>query len=71
MLGFLEQSALLASRELSKREQQSAEGMHILTKEMHWIALKTLDDTVSMNIITIVTLFSTRDFHIGSSLTVV
>ena len=57
MLGFLEQSALLASRELSKREHQSAESMHILTKEMRWIARKTLDDTVSMKIITIVTLF--------------
>jgi hypothetical protein len=57
MLGFLEQSALLASKELSKREQQSAESIHILTKEMHWTARKTLDDTVSMKIITIVTLF--------------
>jgi hypothetical protein len=56
MFGFLEHSALLASKELGEATQMSTDSMHTLTKKMHWIARKTLEDTVSMKVITFVTL---------------
>jgi len=47
----------LASKELGERTQASADAMQTLTEDMQWIALKTQDDTVSMKVITLVTLF--------------
>jgi Mg2+ and Co2+ transporter CorA len=46
-----------ANKELSKQAQSTAESTIALTNRMAWVAYKTLDDTVSMKIITIVTLF--------------
>ena len=57
MMGFLEQRGLLVSKELGEQARESANSMHLLTKKMHWLAQKTLKDTVSMKIITLVTLF--------------
>jgi Mg2+ and Co2+ transporter CorA len=42
---------------LAVKAQQSTENMEAMTKEMHVIALKTKQETVSMRIITLVTLF--------------
>lgn len=39
------------------RTQQSTENMEVMTKDMHIIAQKTKQETVSMRIITLVTLF--------------
>lgn len=46
-----------ASKVLSEKAQDSADNMHLLTSKMHWIAQKTLDDTVAMKTITWVALF--------------
>jgi hypothetical protein len=46
-----------ASKMLAKRAQQSAEEVEKMTREMHEIAVKTKQETVSMKIITLVTLF--------------
>jgi hypothetical protein len=46
-----------ASMMLAKRAQQSTENMEVMTKDMHIIAQKTKQETVSMRIITLVTLF--------------
>jgi hypothetical protein len=46
-----------ANRLLTKHAQESAERMEDMTKEMNRVALKTKDETVSMKIITLVTLF--------------
>lgn len=42
---------------LAERAQQSAEEVEKMTREMHEIAVKTKQETVSMRIITLVTLF--------------
>lgn len=46
-----------ANRLLAKRAQESAERMEQMAKEMNIVTLKTKDETVSMKIITLVTLF--------------
>jgi hypothetical protein len=46
-----------ASMALAMKSQQSTENMEIATKDMHIIAQKTKQETVSMRIITLVTLF--------------
>jgi len=42
---------------LAMKAQQSTEKMEVMTKDMHIIAQKTKQETVSMRIITLVTLF--------------
>jgi hypothetical protein len=46
-----------ASKELAKKSQYSAKKMEAMTEAMHRIAVKTKQETVSMRIITLVTLF--------------
>merc|ERR1711939_1121438 len=46
-----------ASKLLATKAQQSTENMEFMTKDMHIIAQKTKQETVSMRIITLVTLF--------------
>lgn len=46
-----------ASMLLAMKAQQSTENMEFMTKDMHVIAQKTKQETVSMRIITLVTLF--------------
>jgi hypothetical protein len=46
-----------ASMVLAMKSQQSTENMEIMTKDMHIIAQKTKQESVSMRIITLVTLF--------------
>jgi hypothetical protein len=57
MFSFLEFSSLEATKNLGEKAQTSSDIMQKLTEEMHWIARKTLNDTVSMKVITVVTLF--------------
>lgn len=42
---------------LAEKAQQSAVKMEVMTERMHEIAIKTKQETVSMRIITLVTLF--------------
>lgn len=42
---------------LATRAQESTENMEAMTKDMHTLALRTKQETVSMRIITLVTLF--------------
>jgi O-glycosyl hydrolase len=46
-----------ASKLLAARAQQSTENMELITGDMHSLALRTKQETVSMRIITLVTLF--------------
>jgi Mg2+ and Co2+ transporter CorA len=46
-----------ASKMLAEKAQQSAAKMEVMTEKMHDIAIKTKQETVSMRIITLVTLF--------------
>lgn len=46
-----------ATMVLAMKSQQSTENMEVMTKDMHIIARKTKQETVSMRIITLVTLF--------------
>jgi hypothetical protein len=46
-----------ATMVLAMKSQQSTENMEVMTKDMHIIAQKTKQETVSMRIITLVTLF--------------
>jgi len=46
-----------ANRLLAKRAQESTERIEEMTKQMNQVAIKTKDETVSMKIITLVTLF--------------
>lgn len=46
-----------ASRLYAETSQLSARRMELMTEEMHFIAVKTKEETVSMRIITWVTLF--------------
>ncbi|KAL9122285.1 MAG: hypothetical protein Q9187_001162 [Circinaria calcarea] len=62
--GILQHRNTEANKELAEKSQQSAdnietmtEDMQNLTKEMHTIAQKTKQETISMKIITLVTLF--------------
>lgn len=55
--GILEYRNTEASKLLATKAQQSSENMEFMTKDMHIIAQKTKQETVSMRIITLVTLF--------------
>jgi len=55
--GILEYQNIEASGDLARRSQVSAQNMEVMTREMHVLARKTTQETVSMRIITLVTLF--------------
>ena len=55
---------------LAMKAQQSAENMECMTRDMHIIAQKTKQETVSMRIITLVTLFFLPGTFISVSLLV-
>ncbi|KAF4628548.1 hypothetical protein G7Y89_g9603 [Cudoniella acicularis] len=55
--GILHHHAVEANKAIAKRSQVSAERMEAMTEGMHSIAQKTKEETVSMRIITLVTLF--------------
>lgn len=55
--GLLNLRNIEASKELAKKSQYSAKKMEAMTEAMHQIAVKTKQETVSMRIITLVTLF--------------
>lgn len=57
-----------ASKMLALKAQQSAESMEFMTRDMHLIAKKTEQETVSMKIITLVTLFFLPGTFISVSL---
>lgn len=57
LFGILEYQNMEASRVLAEKAQSSAEDMKAMTVDMHDIARKTKQETVSMRIITLVTLF--------------
>jgi len=55
--GILDYRNIQANKHLAQKAQNSADKMELLTEEMHEIAKKTEQETVSMRIITLVTLF--------------
>jgi hypothetical protein len=55
--GLLNLSNIEANRELAGKSQSSAKKMEAMTEAMHLLAVKTKQETVSMKIITLVTLF--------------
>lgn len=57
LYGILEYRRLETSKLLAEKAQASALNMEDMTREMHEIARKTKQETVSMRIITLVTLF--------------
>jgi hypothetical protein len=57
LYGILEFRSMQASKMLGERAQQSAVKMESMTEQMYEIADKTKQETVSMKIITLVTLF--------------
>ena len=61
----MESNKLFASK-----AQMSAQNVEVLTRDMHEIAKKTKQETVSMRIITLVTLFFLPGTFISVSLTV-
>jgi hypothetical protein len=57
LYGILQYQSMEASNLLAQRAQQSADHMEGMTRDMHQLARKTKQETVSMRIITLVTLF--------------
>ena len=57
LFGMLEYQSLEASKELAKEASQSARRAETLALDMHEIAQKTKEETISMRIVTFVTLF--------------
>ena len=57
-----------ANKMLALRAQESTENMELMTKDMHILAQKTKQETVSMRIITLVTLFFLPGTFISVSL---
>ncbi|KAF2116785.1 hypothetical protein BDV96DRAFT_598636 [Lophiotrema nucula] len=57
LYSILEYRNVQASRSLAEKAQTSTDNVEVLTREMHKIAQKTQQETVSMRIITLVTLF--------------
>ncbi|RFU28625.1 hypothetical protein B7463_g7720, partial [Scytalidium lignicola] len=57
LYGILQHSSMEANNLLAQKAQQSAENMEKMTMDMNAIAVKTKQETVSMRIITLVTLF--------------
>lgn len=65
LYGILQYQSMQASENFAKKAQVSAEKMEAMTVEMHSIAQKTKQETVSMRIITLVTLFFLPGTFIG------
>ena len=57
-----------ASKLLALKAQESTENMEVMTKDMHILTQKTTQETVSMRIITLVTLFFLPGTFISVSL---
>lgn len=57
LYGILDYQNMLANKYLSEKSGVSAVKMENMTRQMHKIAVKTEQETVSMRIITLVTLF--------------
>ncbi|KAG9228899.1 hypothetical protein BJ875DRAFT_217146 [Amylocarpus encephaloides] len=57
LYGILQFQSMEASKSIAGRSQESTEHMEAMTKDMHVLALRTKQETVSMRIITLVTLF--------------
>ncbi|KAI9772652.1 MAG: hypothetical protein M1840_000246 [Geoglossum simile] len=57
LYGILQYWNMEASKQLAKKAQQSADNMEVMTSNMYDITQKTKQETVSMKIITLVTLF--------------
>ncbi|OCK86349.1 hypothetical protein K432DRAFT_341488 [Lepidopterella palustris CBS 459.81] len=57
LYGILQYQSMEASKLLAEKSQHSTDNMEDMTKGMHKIAQKTQQETVSMRIITLVTLF--------------
>ncbi len=70
LYGILNYRSMEASKLLAMKAQQSAESMEFMTRDMHVIAQKTKQETVSMRIITLVTLFFLPGTFISVSLLV-
>jgi hypothetical protein len=68
LYGILEYQGMQANKGLAKKAQLSAEKMEKMTRDMHAIARKTKQETVSMRIITLVTLFFLPGTFISVSL---
>lgn len=66
--GILEYQNIEASKLLAVKAQESTENMEVMTKDMHILARKTTQETVSMRIITLVTLFFLPGTFISVSL---
>jgi hypothetical protein len=67
LYGILQYQSMQASEVFAKRAQESAVKMEVMTVSMHEIAQKTKQETVSMRIITLVTLFFLPGTFIGVS----
>ncbi|CAG8952521.1 hypothetical protein HYFRA_00009625 [Hymenoscyphus fraxineus] len=57
LYGILQYQSMETSKVLATRAQESTENMEAMTEDMHTLALRTKQETVSMRIITLVTLF--------------
>ena len=57
LYGILKYQSMKANKKLTEKAQLSTDSMEIITQDMHTIAQKTKQETVSMKIITLVTLF--------------
>jgi hypothetical protein len=68
LYGILEFQNMEASKMLALRAQESTENMEVMTKDMHILTQKTTQETVSMRIITLVTLFFLPGTFISVSL---
>lgn len=68
LYGILDFQSMEASKILALKAQESTENMEVMTKDMHILAQKTKQETVSMRIITLVTLFFLPGTFISVSL---
>ncbi|TVY55321.1 hypothetical protein LCER1_G003907 [Lachnellula cervina] len=68
LYGILKHCGIEASNDLATKSQFSAKRMEAMTEQMHQIAQKTKEETVSMRIITLVTLFFLPGTFISVSL---
>jgi hypothetical protein len=57
LYGILDYRNMESNKLFASKAQLSTENMEIMTQDMHEIAKKTKQETVSMRIITLVTLF--------------
>lgn len=65
LYGILQYRSMRASQFFAEKAQRSTDNMELVTHSMHDIAQKTKQETVSMRIITLVTLFFLPGTFIG------